>query len=46
VFPCSVFTLERQPHGEQVDFDLYDEEELPFLDRKTEMGREVAKKVI
>jgi hypothetical protein len=41
-----VFTLERQPDGGQADFDLYEEAELPFLDRRTEMGREVAQKVI
>lgn len=29
-----------------MDFDLYEENDLPFLDTKTEIGREVAKKVI
>ena len=46
VLPCSVFTLTSQPDGEAVDFNLYEEENLPFLDRRTEMGREVAQKVI
>lgn len=38
--------MERQPSGELADFDLYEESDLPFLDTKTEMGREVSKKVI
>jgi len=29
-----------------VDFDLYEESQLPFLDKRTEIGREVASKVI
>ena len=28
------------------DFDLYDERDLPFLDKSTEVGREVSKNVI
>lgn len=46
VIPCSVFTLERQTWQEQCDFDLYEEADLPFLDKRTDMGREVAQKVI
>ena len=46
ILPCEEFKLERQPHGEEAYFDLYNEAELPFLDRRTEIGREVAGKVI
>ena len=46
VWPTSTFTLERQPSGIPCDFDLYDERDLPFLDKSTEVGREVSKNVI
>lgn len=38
--------LNTQPEGDTKEFDLYDDTDLPFLDRRTEMGREVASKVI
>jgi len=33
-----ILTLEDQENGELVDFDLIDEEDLPFLDKRTEIG--------
>jgi hypothetical protein len=44
--PCSVLELARQPEGTPVNFDLYDDQDLPFLDDSTEMGRMVSNKVI
>ena len=44
--PCTVFTLEKQPCGEPMEFDLYEESDLPFLDPSTEIGREVSKKIV
>ena len=49
VFPISTFSLETQPEdGEavQVDFDLYHEADLPFLDKSTDVGRMVSKNII
>jgi hypothetical protein len=39
-------TLERQPAGTIVEFDLYDDCDLPFLDKSTEVGRMVSKNII
>ena len=39
-------TLERQPSGIPIDFDIYDECDLPFLDKTTEVGRMVSKNII
>lgn len=44
--PCTVFTLEKQPSGDPAEFDLYEESDLPFLDKSTEIGREVSKKIV
>jgi len=44
--PVDVFTLIRQPGGEEANFDLYEEADLPYLDKSTEMGRMVSKNVI
>lgn len=46
IWPVSTFTLEKQPEGTQIDFDLYDEVDLPFLDKDTEVGRMVSKNII
>ena len=46
IWPTSTFTLECQPSGNSVDFDLYDEADLPFLDKTTEVGRMVSKNII
>ena len=46
IWPASTFTLERQPEGTTVDFDLYDECDLPFLDKSTEVGQMVSKNII
>ena len=46
IWPSSTFTLECQPSGNPVDFDLYDEVDLPFLDKSTEVGRMVSKNII
>lgn len=46
IWPTSTFTLECQPSGNSVDFDLYDECDLPFLDKSTEVGRMVSKNII
>lgn len=46
IWPVSTFSLERQPEGNQIDFDLYDEVDLPFLDKDTEVGRMVSKNII
>lgn len=46
IWPSSTFSLERQPEGNQVDFDLYDEIDLPFLDKSTEVGRMVSTNII
>jgi hypothetical protein len=46
IWPTSTFTLECQPEGNTVDFDLYDECDLPFLDKSTEVGRMVSKNII
>ena len=46
VWPVSTFSLEKQPEGTMIDFDLYDEADLPFLDRDTEVGRMVSQNVI
>ena len=46
IWPTSTFSLERQPSGVSVDFDLYDEADLPFLDKSTEVGRMVSKNII
>jgi len=46
IWPATTMTLERQPSGIPVDFDLYDECDLPFLDRSTEVGRMVSKNII
>ena len=46
IFPTSEFTLQRQPSGQDVDFDLYNEEDLPFLNKKTEIGRMVSKNIV
>jgi len=46
IWPSSTIALERQPSGNPVDFDLYDECDLPFLDKGTEVGRMVSKNII
>ena len=46
IWPTSTFTLECQPEGGTVDFDLYDECDLPFLDKSTEVGRMVSQNII
>ena len=46
IWPSSTFTLERQPCGVPVEFDIYDEIDLPFLDKATEVGRMVSKNII
>ena len=46
IWPTSSFSLERQPSGNPVEFDLYDECDLPFLDKTTEVGRMVSKNII
>ena len=46
IFPVSEFTLLRQPGNEETDFDLYDERDLPFLDRSTEVGRMVSRNIV
>ena len=46
IWPSSTFALERQPEGELVDFDLYDECDLPFLDKSTEVGCMVSQNII
>lgn len=46
IWPTSTFTLERQPCGVPVEFDIYDEIDLPFLDKATEVGRMVSKNII
>lgn len=46
IWPMSTLTLERQPEGVLAEFDLYDEDDLPFLDRNTEAGRMVTKNII
>jgi hypothetical protein len=33
-----ILTLEDQANGDLVDFDLIDEEDLPFLNKQTELG--------
>ena len=39
-------TLEKQPSGNPIEFDLYDERDLPFLDKSTEVGRMVSQNII
>ena len=46
IWPTSTLTLETQPAGTSLDFDLYDDADLPFLDKSTEVGRMVSKNVI
>lgn len=49
IFPISTLSLETQPEGEegvQVDFDLYHDADLPFLDKSTEVGRMVSQNII
>ena len=46
IWPTSTFSLERQPSGVPVEFDLYEEIDLPFLDKSTEVGRMVSKNII
>lgn len=46
IWPTSTISLERQPSGIPVDFDLYDEVDLPFLDRSSEAGRMVSANII
>ena len=46
VWPTSTMSLERQPSGNPVEFDLYDERDLPFLDKSTDVGRMVSKNII
>lgn len=46
IWPTSTISLERQPSGVPVDFDLYDEVDLPFLDRSSEAGRMVTSNII
>ena len=41
-----ILTLEDQENGELVDFDLIDEEDLPFLDKRTEIGLQLRRCVI
>ena len=42
IWPSSTMTLEKQPSGNPIEFDLYDERDLPFLDKSTEVGRMVS----
>ena len=46
IFPISEFTLLRQPSGQETDFDLYDERDLPFLDTSTDVGRMVSGNIV
>ena len=46
VFPCGKLSLERQPCGTMVDFDLYNNCDLPFLDSNTEVGRMVSQNIV
>lgn len=46
IFPSGTLTLERQPSGNPIDFDIYDNADLPFLDQKTEVGRMVSKNIV
>ena len=41
-----ILTLEDQENGELVDFDLIDEEDLPFLDKGTDIGLQLRRCVI
>ncbi len=41
-----ILTLEDQANGDLVDFDLIDEEDLPFLDKRTEIGIQLRRCVI
>jgi hypothetical protein len=43
---CKSIFFTTQPEGDLCEFNIYEEKDLPFLDRRTEMGREVAQKVI
>lgn len=46
IFPCGKLSLERQPCGTEIDFDIYDDADLPFLDKSTEVGRMVSKNIV
>ena len=46
VFPESEFTLLRQPDEEEVYFDLYNDADLPMLDKSTDVGRMVSKNIV
>ena len=41
-----ILTLEDQANGDLVDFDLIDEEDLPFLNKRTEIGMQLRRCVI
>ena len=41
-----ILTLEDQANGYLVDFDLIDEEDLPFLNKQTEIGLQLRRCVI
>lgn len=41
-----ILTLEDQANGDLVDFDLIDEEDLPFLNKQTELGLQLRRCVI
>lgn len=41
-----ILTLEDQNNGDLVEFDMFSEEELPFLSTETEMGSQLRRCVI
>lgn len=46
IFPSDSIALQRQPCGNLLYFDLYDNDDLPFLDKSTEVGRMVSKNIV
>ena len=46
IFPCGKLSLERQPSGNLIDFDIYENADLPFLDKNTEVGKMVSKNIV
>ena len=46
VFPVEEFMLLSQPGNEEVYFDLYNDADLPMLDKSTSVGRMVSKNIV
>ncbi len=44
--PYDIITLEDKLTGEGTDFNIYEDSDLPFMNDKTEMGKEIKKTII